>query len=102
MLPDRYRTQDPRPTSQVPYRLRYAARQIGGWTGLLSLWEIRSDSVLVGLKDTSQVSAQFEILLRSAFRHSATVTGSSTIINRLVSSANSLMFASISLTMSLI
>ena len=74
----------------------------GGWTGLLSLREIRSYSVLVGLKDTSQVSAQFEILLRSAFRHSAAVTGSSTMINRLVSSANSLMFAPISLTMSLI
>ena len=51
---------------------------------------------------TSQVSAQFEILLRSAFKHSAAVTGSSTIINRLVSSANSRMFAPISLTMSLI
>ena len=68
----------------------------------LVLRQIRSDSVLFGLKDTSQVSAQFEFLLRSAFRHSAAVSGSSTMINRLVSSANSLMFAPISLTMSLI
>ena len=59
-------------------------------------------SVLVGLNVTSQVAAHREILLRSMLRQSAAVVGLSTIMLRLVSSANSRMLEHISVTMSLI
>ena len=59
-------------------------------------------SVLEGLEVTSQVDAQAEIFLRSAFMQPAAVTGSSTIIKRLVSSANSRIFDPVSFTISLI
>ena len=48
------------------------------------------------MKVTSQVEPQAEIFPRSAFMQPAAVTGSSTIINRLVSSANSRIFDPIS------
>ena len=63
--------------------------------------EIGSDSVLEGLKDTSQVAAHREILSRSVLRQFAASEGSSTIIKRLVSSAKSRMFEPMSVTMSL-
>ena len=61
---------------------------------------MRRDSVFVGLKDTIQVSAQWVILSRSMFRHSAADRGCSTIIQRLVSSANSRILEPISVMMS--
>ena len=48
------------------------------------------------------MEAQAEIFPRSAFMQPAAVTGSSTIIKRLVSSANSRIFDPISFTISLI
>ena len=59
-------------------------------------------SVLEGLKVTSQVEAQADIFPRSAFMQPTAVTGSSTIIKRLVSSANSRIFDPISFIISLI
>ena len=56
---------------------------------------------LAGLNVTNQVAAHCEILLRSVLRLSAAVTGLSTIMKRLVSSANRRMFEPMSLTMSL-
>ena len=73
----------------------------GGWPAWFSLREMRRDSVLVGLNDTSQVAAHREILERSEFRQSAAVKGLSTIIKRLVSSAKRRMFEPISVTISL-
>ena len=58
-------------------------------------------SVLEGLNVTRQVASYRESLLRSEFKHSAAVTVLSTIMKRLVSSANSRIFEPISLTMSL-
>ena len=58
---------------------------------LFVLRDIISDSVLLGLNVTSQVSAYLIVILtRSALRRSAEeiAIGSSTIINRLMSSAN--------------
>ena len=55
--------------------------------GLFVLRDIISDSVLLGLNVT-QVSAHSKILTRSALRRSAEETGSSTIINMLVSSTS--------------
>ena len=74
----------------------------GGWSGLISLREISKDSVLAGLKVTSQVSAQSEFFSRSALRSSADLKGLSTIMLRIVSSANKRMLEPISLTISLI
>ena len=56
---------------------------------------------MLGLNVTNQVAAHCDILSRSVFRFSAAVIGLSTIIKRLVSSANSRMFEPISATMSL-
>ena len=70
--------------------------------GRFNLRETSKVSVLVGLKVTSQVEAQAEILPRSALMQPAAVTGSSTIIKRLVSSANKRIFDPISFTISLI
>ena len=58
-------------------------------------------SVLAGLNDTNQVSAHCEILSGSELRQYAAVTGSSTIIKRLVSSTNNRIFEQISVTISL-
>ena len=58
---------------------------------LFVLRDIISDSVLLGLNVTSQVSVySIVILKRSALRHSVEeiAIASSTIINRLMSSAN--------------
>ena len=51
---------------------------------------------------TSQVFAHCVIFSRSEFKVSAAVSGFSTIRDRLVSSANSLIFEPISVTMSFI
>ena len=59
-----------------------------------------SDSVLLGLNVTNHVSAHCKILIRSALSSSADVIGSSTIIRRLVTSANKRMQEPNSLTMS--
>ena len=59
-------------------------------------------SVLVGLSVTSQGAAHREILFRSMLRQSAAVLGLSTVMYRLVSSANSRILEPISVTMSLI
>ena len=59
-----------------------------------------SDSVLLGLNVTNHVSAHCNILIRSALDRSAEANGSSTMIKRLVPSANKRMQESISLTMS--
>ena len=61
-----------------------------------------SDSVLLGLNVTNHVSAHCNILTRSALSRSAEATGSSTMIKRLVSSANKRIQEPISLTISFI
>ena len=61
---------------------------------------IKRDSVFVGLNFTSQVFAQCVIFSRSEFKVLAAVSGFSTTRERLVSSANSLMFELISFTIS--
>ena len=58
------------------------------------------DSVLRGLKVTNHLCAQTVIVCRSLLRHKAAVSGCSTIIYKLVSSANNLMLAPMSVTMS--
>ena len=70
--------------------------------GLLILREMRSASVLVTMKDTNRVSAQRRTFLRSKLRCSAEVKGLSTMIKRLVLSANRRMLELMSLTMSFI
>ena len=64
---------------------------------MFSLRDINSDSLLIGLKSTKQLFAQTEILVRQT----AAVTGFSTIIKRLVSSANRQMLESRFLRLSL-
>ena len=76
--------------------------KMGGWCGLFNLRENNIASVLVGLKDTSQVVAHCDIFSRSMLSWPAAVTGLSTIINRLVSSANNRIFEPISDTISFI
>ena len=71
-----------------------------GCRGLLILREKSSVSVLEGLKVTSHVEAQFEILSRSVLIQPTAVTGSSTMIKRLVSSANNRILEPISCTIS--
>ena len=61
-----------------------------------------SDSVLLGLNVTNHVSAHCNILIRSALGHSAEATGSSTMIKRLLSSANKRIQEPISFTISFI
>ena len=73
----------------------------GGWIGRFVLRDTRNDSLLVGLKVTNHVAAHREILCKSALREAAEVTGSSTTIKRLVSSANRRICEPISSTMSL-
>ena len=68
---------------------------------MFSLRENISDSVFVGLNHANQVAAQCESLSKSVLRHAAAITGFSTIKERLVSSAKSLILAPLSLTMSL-
>ena len=63
--------------------------------------KISKDSVLVGLNVTNQVAAHYEILLRSKLRQSAAVVGLSTMIKRLVSSANRRIWEPMSVTISL-
>ena len=58
------------------------------------------DSVLIGLKGTSHDAAHCDMTFRSEFGQTAAVTGFSTMIKRLVSSAKSLMFAPMSFTIS--
>ena len=58
------------------------------------------DSVLRELKITNHLCAQSMIVCRSLLRHKAAVSGCSTIIYKLVSSANNLMLEPISVTMS--
>ena len=75
--------------------------KMGGWCGLFNLRENNIASVLVGLKDTSQVVAHCDIFSRSMLSWPAAVTELSTTIN-LVSSANNRIFESISDTISFI
>ena len=67
---------------------------------MFSLRENISDSVFVGLNSTNQVAAQCDSLSKSVLRQAAAITGFSTILERLVSSAKSLILAPMSLTMS--
>ena len=64
----------------------------GGCVGCISFRDIKRVSVLIGLKLTSQFLAHFVIFSRSELRVCAAVSGFSTTIKRLVSSAKSLMF----------
>ena len=73
----------------------------GGCKGLFSLRENVSDSVFVGFNNANQVAAQCESLSKSVLRQAAAITGFSTIKERLVLSAKSLILAPMSLTMSL-
>ena len=59
----------------------------GGWTGLLTLREKSIDSVFLGLNRTSHLSAHEDIFARSWLRVFDALSGESTIIYRLVSSA---------------
>ena len=52
---------------------------------------MRSASVLIGLNVTNQSNAHLAIFSRSEFRNCAAEIGFSTILNRFVSSAKSLM-----------
>ena len=61
-----------------------------------------SDSVLLGLNVTNHVSAHCNILIRSTLSRSVEATGSSTMIKRLVSSANKRIQEPISFTISFI
>ena len=73
-----------------------------GWRCLFFRLVIIKDIVLLGLNLTNHFPAQDDILVKSLLRKLAAVIGSSTMTNKLVSSAKSLMFAFISFTMSLI
>ena len=59
-----------------------------GCSGLLIFLDIRGVSVFKGLHFTNQASAHLTIFSRSALRISAAMSGLSTIMTRLVSSAN--------------
>ena len=59
-------------------------------------------SVLVGLKDTSEVVAHCDIFTRSMLSWPAAVKGLSTTIKRIVSPANNRIFEPISDTISFI
>ena len=74
----------------------------GGWSGLISLSEIRKATLFEGLKVTNQVVAHLEIFSRSVLRQVAADVGSLTMIKRLVSSANRRILEPISVTISLI
>ena len=78
-----------------------AGRSYRGLDGrnCLFLRDIIRYSVLFELNDTSQVSALYKILTKLALRRSAEEIGSSSIINRLVSSANQLIQEPLSFTM---
>ena len=54
---------------------------------MFSLRENINDSVFVGLNSTNQVAAQCDSLSNSVLGQAAAITGFSTIIERLVSSA---------------
>ena len=73
-----------------------------GWRCLFFRLVIIKDIVLLGLNLTNHFPAEDDILVNSLLRRLAAVIGSSTMTNKLVSSAKSLMFAFISFTMSLI
>ena len=66
-----------------------------------AVYLIYARKVLVGLNVTNQVAAHCEILLRSKLRQSAAMVGLSTMIKRLVSSANKRIWEPMSVTMSL-
>jgi len=72
----------------------------GRWSGLFIVLEISIDSVLDGLKVTSHLLAHEFIFCRSSFKISAIIIGFSTIIERLVSSANNFTFEVLSDTIS--
>ena len=59
----------------------------GGWTGLLTLREKSIDSVFLGLNKTSHLSGHEDIFTRSCLRVFDALSGESTKIYRLVSSA---------------
>ena len=59
----------------------------GVWTGLLTLRENSIDSVFLGLNKTSNLSAHEDIFARSWLRVFDALSGESTMIYRLVSSA---------------
>ena len=60
----------------------------GECKGLFSLRENISDSVFIGLNSTNQVATQCGSSSKLVLRQAAAITGFSTIIERLVSSAN--------------
>ena len=71
-----------------------------GCTGLLIFLDIRSDSAFKGLNFTNKALALLAIFSRSALRISAATSGLSTIMKRLVSSANRRMLDPISVIIS--
>ena len=76
--------------------------KIEGWRCLFFRPVNIKDIVLIELNLTNHFPAQDDILVKSLLRRFAAVIGSSTMANKLVSSAKSLMFALNSFTMSLI
>ena len=68
----------------------------------MRLRDAKKDSVLTGLNKTSHFLAHLRILSRSIFKSSAAVSGFSTVINKLVSSAKRRILQPISATISLI
>ena len=73
-----------------------------GWSILLTFLVSKSESVLVGLKVTGHLFDQLVILSRSGFILRAAFSGVSTIMYKLMSSANRRMPQCISRTMSFI
>ena len=73
-----------------------------GWSILLTFLVSKSDSVLVGQKVTGHLFDQLVISSRSEFILRAAFSGVSTIIYRLISSANRQMPQCIPRTMSFI
>ena len=74
----------------------------GGWTSLLTLRENSIDSVFLGLNKTSHLSAKDDIFARSWLRVFDALSGESTIIYRLVSSAKRRIVEWISFTITFI
>ena len=74
----------------------------GGCCQVFNFRGSKSASVLDGLKITSHVEAHRVILPKSEFKQEAALGGLSTMIKRLVSSANNRMLDPMSLSMSFI
>ena len=72
------------------------------WMERLFDFSLDEKSFSVGLKVTSRRVSQYIILSRSKLRSSAAISGLSTMINKLVSSAKSRIFGPISVTISFV